>query len=81
LSGTGGIDRVADITTDVLIIGTGPAGSASAALLSSYGIANMAVNRYRWLAPTDHRKNGHRRIARNARGPPVLQCQCRSSDH
>jgi 2,4-dichlorophenol 6-monooxygenase len=40
------------ITTDVLIIGTGPAGSATAALLSSYGIANMAVNRYRWLANT-----------------------------
>jgi 2,4-dichlorophenol 6-monooxygenase len=40
------------ITTDVLIIGTGPAGSATAALLSSYGVANMAVNRYRWLANT-----------------------------
>lgn len=43
---------MADITTDVLIIGTGPAGSATAALLSTYGIANMAVNRYRWLANT-----------------------------
>ncbi len=41
-----------DITTDVLIIGTGPAGSATAALLSTYGIENMAVNRYRWLANT-----------------------------
>ncbi|WP_299772971.1 FAD-dependent monooxygenase [uncultured Tateyamaria sp.] len=41
---------MADITTDVLIIGTGPAGSATAALLSSYGIENMVVNRYRWLA-------------------------------
>ncbi len=40
------------MTTDVLIIGTGPAGSAAAALLSSYGIKNMAVNRYRWLANT-----------------------------
>ncbi len=40
------------IETDVLIIGTGPAGSATAALLSSYGIANMAINRYRWLANT-----------------------------
>ncbi|NDU99613.1 FAD-dependent oxidoreductase [Pseudoroseicyclus tamaricis] len=43
---------MADITTDVLIIGTGPAGGATAALLSSYGIENMAVNRYRWLANT-----------------------------
>ena len=33
-----------------MIIGTGPAGSASAALLSSYGIDNMIINRYRWLA-------------------------------
>ncbi len=43
---------MADITTDVLIIGTGPAGSATAALLASYGVENMAVNRYRWLANT-----------------------------
>lgn len=41
-----------DITTEVLIIGTGPSGSATAALLSSYGIQNMAINRYRWLANT-----------------------------
>lgn len=43
---------MADMETDVLIIGTGPAGSASAALLSTYGIANIAINRYRWLANT-----------------------------
>ena len=43
---------MADIETDVLIIGTGPAGSACAALLASYGIENMAINRYRWLANT-----------------------------
>ncbi|MCR9137623.1 MAG: FAD-dependent monooxygenase [Alphaproteobacteria bacterium] len=43
---------MADITTDVLIIGTGPAGSSMAALLSSYGVENMAINRYRWLANT-----------------------------
>jgi len=43
---------MAAISTDVLIIGTGPAGSAMAALLSSYGIENLVVNRYRWLAQT-----------------------------
>ncbi|MEL7462105.1 MAG: FAD-dependent monooxygenase, partial [Pseudomonadota bacterium] len=43
---------MAEITTDVLIIGSGPAGSSMAALLSTYGIENMAVNRYRWLANT-----------------------------
>ena len=43
---------MATIETDVLIIGTGPAGSATAALLSTYGVENMVVNRYRWLANT-----------------------------
>lgn len=43
---------MSEITIDVLIIGTGPAGSSAAALLSSYGIDNMLVNRYRWLADT-----------------------------
>lgn len=43
---------MADITTDVLIIGTGPAGSATAALLASFGVEVMVVNRYRWLAHT-----------------------------
>lgn len=41
-----------DITTDVLVIGTGPAGSATAALLASYGIETLVVNRYRWLSNT-----------------------------
>jgi 2,4-dichlorophenol 6-monooxygenase len=41
-----------DITTDVLVIGTGPAGSATAALLASYGVDNIVINRYRWLANT-----------------------------
>ncbi|NKJ04250.1 FAD-dependent monooxygenase [Rhizobium sp. SG741] len=43
---------MADITTDVLIIGTGPAGSATAALLASYGLEPLVINRYRWLATT-----------------------------
>ncbi len=38
--------------TDVLIIGTGPAGGSAAALLSTYGISNMVINKYGWTART-----------------------------
>ena len=37
---------------DVLIVGTGPAGAASAALLSSYGIDNVVINKFSWTART-----------------------------
>jgi len=43
---------MADITTDVMVVGTGPAGSATAALLATYGINTFIINRYRWLANT-----------------------------
>jgi 2,4-dichlorophenol 6-monooxygenase len=43
---------MADIETNVLVVGSGPAGSATAALLSSYGVENLIINRYRWLANT-----------------------------
>src|ERR1700722_5954283 len=43
---------MADINTQVLIIGTGPAGGAMAALLATYGIENVVVNKYRWLTNT-----------------------------
>ncbi|SLN71231.1 2,4-dichlorophenol 6-monooxygenase [Roseivivax jejudonensis] len=38
--------------TDVLVIGTGPAGAAAAALLAEQGVACMVVNKYGWTAPT-----------------------------
>ena len=41
-----------EIKTDVLIVGTGPAGSSTAALLSSYGIDNVLINNYSWLSGT-----------------------------
>ena len=40
------------IETDVLIVGTGPAGGSSAVLLSSYGIPNVVVSKYGWTANT-----------------------------
>ena len=43
---------MADITTDVLVVGTGPAGGACAAQLATYGVETMVINRYRWLANT-----------------------------
>ena len=64
---------MADITTDVLIVGTGPAGSATAALLSSYGVENMAINRYRWLAnsPRAHITNQRTMEVLRDLGPEV----------
>jgi len=64
---------MADITTDVLIVGTGPAGSATAALLSSQGVENMAINRYRWLAnsPRAHITNQRTMEVLRDLGPEV----------
>jgi 2,4-dichlorophenol 6-monooxygenase len=41
-----------DIETEVLVVGTGPGGGSMAALLSTYGIKNILINRYNWLAAT-----------------------------
>ena len=38
------------LETDVLIVGAGPAGASAAALLSTYGIANVMVNKYSGVA-------------------------------
>ncbi|MDA7999803.1 MAG: FAD-dependent monooxygenase [Alphaproteobacteria bacterium] len=44
--------NTAEIRTDILVIGTGPAGSACAALLATYGVEVMVVSKFRWLANT-----------------------------
>jgi 2,4-dichlorophenol 6-monooxygenase len=40
------------LETDVLIVGSGPAGSAAALFLSSYGVKNIVLTKYRWTANT-----------------------------
>ncbi len=40
------------ITTDVLIVGSGPAGGAASLFLSTYGVDNVVLTRYGWTANT-----------------------------
>ncbi|MEV5646795.1 FAD-dependent monooxygenase [Nocardia sp. NPDC052254] len=40
------------VETDVLIVGAGPAGSAAAALLASYGIGTIMINKHRGVSNT-----------------------------
>jgi len=40
------------VTTDVVVVGSGPAGATAALLLSSLGIANIMITKYRWTANT-----------------------------
>ncbi|MDQ4024257.1 MAG: FAD-dependent monooxygenase [Actinomycetota bacterium] len=42
----------ADLTTDVLVIGSGPAGGGAALALATLGVEHMVITKYRWTANT-----------------------------
>ncbi len=46
------LPRGHDVETEVVIIGSGPAGGAAALALSSLGIGNIVITKYRWTANT-----------------------------
>jgi 2,4-dichlorophenol 6-monooxygenase len=40
------------VETDVLVVGSGPSGASAALALSTYGIPNIMITKYRWTANT-----------------------------
>ena len=41
-----------NLDTDVLIIGSGPAGGGAAPALATYGVEHIVITEYRWTANT-----------------------------
>ncbi|HTZ45878.1 MAG TPA: FAD-dependent monooxygenase [Jatrophihabitans sp.] len=48
----GGDETAGPVSTEVLIVGSGPAGASAALFLSSLGIENLMITKYRWTANT-----------------------------
>src|ERR1700690_389675 len=46
------LPATATVETDVLIVGSGPAGGAAALCLSALGVPNIMITKYRWTANT-----------------------------
>src|SRR5271154_2462264 len=46
------LPRGSNVTTDVVVVGSGPAGAGAALLLSTLGIPNIMITKYRWTANT-----------------------------
>lgn len=40
------------VETDVLVVGSGPSGASAALALSTYGVPNIMITKYRWTANT-----------------------------
>ena len=43
---------MAEITTEVVVVGSGPAGSAAALFLAALGVPTVVITKYRWTANT-----------------------------
>jgi 2,4-dichlorophenol 6-monooxygenase len=46
------LPRGPNVTTDVVVVGSGPAGAGAALFLSTLGIPNIMITKYRWTANT-----------------------------